>query len=401
MVFLYQATDPTGAQREGVIDAVTMEVAISSLQRRGLIIVSIKPEGSKSLLTADLKIFQHVSTKDIVIVSRQMSTLFSAQVSALQVFRLLGAECDNKFLGRTLNLVADDLQGGSSISKALSKHPKVFTPFYVNMVKSGEEAGKLDEVLLYLADYLDRTYEVTSKAKNALIYPIFVILVFIAVMTLMLTMVIPNISKILVESGQEIPFYTKVVLGISNILVHYGIWVLIGGIILGFFGFRYGQTQQGRMFYSRVKISIPFIGALNKKLFLARIADNLNTMLLSAIPIVKALDITASVVENAVYEQILKETVDAVRTGSSLSVAMARHKEIPGIMVQMMRVGEETGELGDILKTLANFYNREVKNAVDTLIGLIEPAMIVFLGVGVAVLLASVLIPIYNISGGV
>jgi type IV pilus assembly protein PilC len=269
------------------------------------------------------------------------------------------------------------------------------------MVKSGEEAGKLDEVLLYLADYLDRTYEVTSKAKNALIYPIFVIVVFCAVMTLMLTMVIPNISKILVESGQEIPFYTKVVLGISNLLVHYGVWVLIGGIIVGFFGFRYGQTQQGRMFYSRVKISIPFIGTLNKKLFLARIADNLNTMLLSAIPIVKALDITASVVENAVYEQILKETVDAVRTGSSLSVAMARHKEIPGIMVQMMRVGEETGELGDILKTLANFYNREVKNAVDTLIGLIEPAMIVFLGVGVAVLLASVLIPIYNISGGV
>jgi type II secretory pathway component PulF len=233
---------------------------------------------------------------------------------------LLGAECDNKFLGRTLNLVADDLQGGSSISKALSKHPKVFTPFYVNMVKSGEEAGKLDEVLLYLADYLDRTYEVTSKAKNALIYPIFVIVVFCAVMTLMLTMVIPNISKILVESGQEIPFYTKVVLGISNLLVHYGVWVLIGGIIVGFFGFRYGQTQQGRMFYSRVKISIPFIGTLNKKLFLARIADNLNTMLLSAIPIVKALDITASVVENAVYEQILKETVDAVRTGSSLSL---------------------------------------------------------------------------------
>lgn len=401
MIFNYKALDSTGVARDGSIDAINIDVAINSLQRRGLVISSITPEAEKSMFEKKFTLFARISNKDVVILSRQMSTLFAAQVSALRTFRLLAAETPNQLLREALEDVANDIQGGSSISNALAKHPKAFSNFYINMVRSGEESGKLDEILLYLADYLDRSYEVTTKAKNALIYPAFVIGTFVIVMVLMLTMVIPNISQILVDSGQEIPVYTKIVLAISNFVVDYGLFIFVALIIGIFFAIRYGRTEAGKLTYGRIKISTPYMGMLFRKLYLSRISDNMNTMLLSAIPIIKALEITASVVGNAVYEQIVKQTLNDVKSGAPLSDSFGKHPEMPGMMIQMIKVGEETGELGEILKNLSKFYSREVVNAVDTLVGLIEPVMIVMLGVGVAILLASVLIPIYNISAGV
>ncbi len=400
MIFKYKGIDTTGVARDGSIEAISIDVAINSLQRRGLVLSSIVPDEKRKLFAGKITFFDHVSNKEIVVLSRQMSTLFNAQVSALHTFRLLSEEAESKTMRETLSQIADDLQGGSSISKALAKYPKVFSGFYVNMIRSGEETGKLDQILLYLADYLDRTYEVTTKAKNALIYPAFVIFVFITVMVLMLTMVIPNISKILTDSGQAIPVYTRVVLGMSSLLVNYGVYFLVALIIAGFFFGRYATTKQGMAALSRTKISLPYLGNLYRKLYLSRIADNLNTMLLSAIPILKALEITSSIVGNKIYEGVLDESLAAVKGGTSLSDAFSRHPEVPGIMIQMIKVGEETGELGQILQNLSKFYSREVINAVDTLVDLIEPVMIVMLGLGVAFLLASVLVPIYNLSAG-
>src|SRR3989344_54181 len=401
MLFNYKALDQAGRESTGAIDAINVDVAINSLQRRGLVLSSITPEEKRGFLNKSISLFDRVSSKQVVILSRQLATLFEAQVSALRVFRLLSSETENAYLGRLLQQVADDIQGGSSIAKALAKHPKAFSSFYVNMVRAGEESGKLSDVFLYLAEYLDRTYEVTSKAKNALIYPAFVVVTFAVVMILMFTLVIPNISGILLESGQDIPIYTKIVIGISEFFVHYGIYLFILICIGAGFLVRYVRTPIGAYSYSRFKLAIPYIGTLYKKLYLSRIADNMNTMLLSAIPIVKAIEITADVVENHVYEEIMKEALTAVKGGSSLSDALGAHAEIPGIMSQMVKVGEETGEMGEIFKSMANFYRREVQNAVDTLVSLIEPAMIVFLGVGVAILLAAVLIPIYNISAAI
>jgi len=297
--------------------------------------------------------------------------------------------------------VADDVQGGSPISKALARHPKTFTTFYVNMVHAGEEAGKLSETFVFLADYLDRTYEVVSKAQNALIYPAFVVAVFFVVMGLMLTMVIPNISQILLDSGQEIPVYTRIVIGISDFLVHYGIFLLILLAVAVFFGYRALQTPEGRIFFDRVKLDAPYLGNLYRKIYLSRIADNLATMLLSGVPVIEAIEVTGSVVGSATYEGILATAGNDIKGGSSISEALGRHADVPGIMIAMIRVGEETGEVGNILTTVAKFYRREVTTAIDTLVGLIEPLMIVFLGLGVGTLLAAVLIPIYNISGSV
>ena len=398
MLFNYQALDNRGQTMGGSIDAITIDVAISSLQRRGFTISSIKPAESGSFIDKKFSFFGGIKVKDVVMLSRQMATLFQAQVSALRVFRLLSAETERPALRAALLDIADDLQGGSSISKALSKHPDAFSEFYVNMVRAGEEAGKLDETFGYLADHLEHSYEIVSKAKNALIYPIVVVLVFAAVMILMLVVVVPNLSKILLESGQDIPVYTKIVIGSSDLFVHYGLIMLVVLIIGGFFLWRWLKSQNGSMAFDRFKIALPYIGTLYTKLYLSRIADNMNTMLISAIPIVKTLEITASVVDNAVYKAILLDAVEGVKSGNPVSDSLGRHPEIPSIMTQMMKVGEETGELGEILKTLSRFYAREVNSAVDTLVGLIEPAMVIALGLGVGFLLASILIPIYNIS---
>lgn len=403
MLFTYKVADQSGKQLTGSIDAVNQDIAIASLQRRGLSVISITEDGKKGVvaLSSNIAFFESVSNRDIVILSRQIATLFEAQVSALRVFRLLAEQAEKPFLRKILTAVSDDLQGGNQISKALSKHPKAFSEFYVNMVKSGEESGKLDQTFQYLADYMDRNYELMSKARNALIYPAFVVATFISVMALMLTLVIPKVSAILIESGQSIPFMTRIVIGLSNVLLDYGIFVLIIGVAGGFFLFRYSKTDNGARMFDRAKLSFPYIGGLYQKLYLSRISDNMSVMLSSGIPAIRALEITGSVVGSRLYRDIIEETMENVKAGSPMSESFRKYPEIPSIVVQMLQVGEETGEVGSILEKLAKFYRREVTNAVDTLVDLIEPVMIVALGLGVGVLLASVLIPIYNVSGSV
>jgi len=402
MLFNYKAIDNANIQREGTVEAPTVDAAISAVQKRGYTLISIDETGDSDGILGALNIqftlFRAVSNKEVVILSRQIATLFQAQVSPLRIFRLLSAEMENPQLKIALNQVVEDLQAGSSISRALAAHSDIFSSFYVNLVRAGEESGSLEKSFDYLADYLDRQYEVVSKARNALVYPAFVVGIFIIVMAMMLTLVIPSITKILVESGQELPIYTRIVMGVSDFFVNYiGIMV----ILLGFGGaalWRFKQTEVGQRTFDELLISIPYLGDLQRKLLLTRICDNMSTMLASGISIVQALEVTADVVDNMVYKEIIDSALIEVKGGRSFADTLSEYPEIPGILSQMAKVGEETGSLGSILSTLANFYRREVNNAVDTLIGLIEPAMIVFLGLGVGVLLASVLMPIYNLS---
>lgn len=399
MIFKYQALDQAGAKKTGTIDALNKTVAIAALQRRGLIVVSLKGEEDKGVL--QMTLFERVPLRDVVVMSRQISTLFSSQISALKAFSLLGTTTENPLLKKKLLQIGNDLQAGSSISSALARHPDTFTTFYVAMVKAGEESGKLNEVFSYLADYLDRQYELTSKARNALIYPAFVVLVFVVVMALMFTLVIPNLSTLLLESGQEVPVYTRVIIAISEFFVNYGIFILIALALGGVYLFLASRKESGKKVLDGLKINTPFIGPLYKKMYLARISDNLHTMLSSGIPILRSIEITGEVVENRIYFEIMNQASESVKAGSSFSKALSGHDEIPQLVTQMIQVGEETGSLGDILKTLATFYKREVDDAVDTLIGLIEPVMIVLLALGVGVLLAAVLVPIYNIASGI
>ncbi len=397
MLFNYKALENSGKQASGTIEAISLDVAVGSLQKRGLVIVSIDP-AEKEPWYAKFSFANSVPYKEVVVLSRQLATLFEAQVSALKVFMLLSSEAENRVMKKALNQIVIDLQGGSPISKALAKHPHIFSNFYTSMVKSGEETGKLSNTFNYLADYYDRNYEVISKTKNALIYPAFVITVFVSVMVLMFTVIIPKISLIIKESGQPIPIYTRIVFNVSDFFIGYGFILLAGLIVFGFFVWRYVHTEEGKRALGRFELSVPYVGNLFRKLHLSIIADNMNTMVVSGIPMAKAIEITGSVVTNDVYKQIMRESLAAVTSGSSFSKSLSQYEEIPGLLVQMIKVGEESGELGSILGTVAHFYQREVVNAVDTLVGLIEPVMIVSLGLGVGVLLASVLIPIYDIA---
>jgi len=401
MLFSYKVINEKGQTQTGQIDAVSKDLAVSSLQRRKFIVVSVEAKTSATGLKKSLPFLDRVPLKDIVIMSRQLSTLFEAQVSAVKAFDLLAQNADNPKLRDVLSSVSQDMQGGITIAQAMSKHPRVFSDFYINMIAAGEESGKLTDTFTYLAGYLERQYELTSKTRNALIYPAFVIFTFIVVMILMLTMVIPRLSQILLESGQDIPIYTKVVIGISNFFVDYGIFLLILVILGGIGLYMMSRSNKGKERLDGFKLKFPYLGKLFEKLYLSRIADNINTMLSAGIPVVRTLEITGSVVGNKVYQNILNQSVEGVKAGNAMSDPFARHEQMPPIMVQMVQVGEETGSLGSILETLARFYKREVDNAVDTLIGLIEPAMIILLGVGVGFLLTSILVPIYNIASGI
>lgn len=402
MLFNYEAIINTGEKKNGSVDAVSKDSAISALQRRGYIISSIKEDITKKG-KFNFSFFgkQNIPLKDIVIMSRQMSTLFESQVSALKAFNLLAENTENQALAKILNDIAEDIKSGIYISVALSKHQEAFSDFYVNMVKAGEESGKLTQVFSYLADYLDRQYQLTSKTKNALIYPGFVIGVFIIVMIMMFTFIVPKLAAIITESGVAIPFFTKFIIAISDIFINYGIFLLVAVVIFVAYLARFSRTPSGKMYFDRLKITLPVFRNIYIKLYLSRISDNMDTMLSSSIPIIRSIELTSAVVGNRVFENILKEIAEVVKSGGSLSDAFSKHKEIPTIMSGMIKVGEETGSLGNILKTLGHFYSREVNEAVDTLVSLIEPIMIIMLGLGVGVLLSSILIPIYNIAGGV
>lgn len=398
MQFTYRARTPEGEMRSGLIEARSLDAAIELLQRSNFIVTAIRPQGGEFALGSRVKFFDRVKTREIVIFSRQLSTLFQAQVPIVPALRTLAEETDSYAFRQAITAVLEDVSAGSSLSQALSRHSRIFSKFYVNMVRAGEESGKLQEVFLYLADYLERSYALTSKAQNALIYPAFVFAAFIGVMVVMLVVVIPKLTAIFAELGQEVPFYTKLVIGLSLFLQNYGIYIL-GVLAAGAVaGWRFIQTPAGELFFDEVKIHLPLMGALLKKIYLTRLTDNLATLIAAGIPIIRALEITADVVSNRVYSAIILDAAESVKAGNTISVSFEKYREIPPLIAQMIRIGEEAGRLEFILKSAAGFYQRDVANLLENFVSLIEPALIIFLGVGVGVLVGAVLVPLYNLS---
>jgi type IV pilus assembly protein PilC len=402
MLFHYTALAKDGTKQDNVLEALNQDAALAELQKRELSVVTIEEKVVNEELEFVKKLFEKkIEQKEIVIFSRQVATLFEAGVSALKGFRLLAAENENPRFKEELIGVSDDIEGGVSLSNALQKRPDIFSPFFVNMVKSGEESGKLNQVFLFLADYLDREYELRQKTKKALTYPAFVIGTFFIIMTVMFVFVIPKMTALFIENGATLPMVTKIVIAISNFFVNYAV-VIFPGIIVGVFLFnRYSKTEEGAYNVDKFKISAPVVSNLYQKIFLARLSDNMNTMLTSGIAIVRAIEITADVVENAYYREMLLRVAGKVQTGTAFSKALAIEENLPNILIQMVHIGEETGELGYILKNLATFYKREVDTAIDSIIGLIEPAMIVGLGLGVGILVSAVLLPMYSLSDSI
>ncbi len=406
MIYHYIWLNGNGNKEEGDVDATSVDNAILILQKKGittLLEVKEKVDKNSNVFGFFIKKLtaQKIKQKDIVLFSRQVSTLFEAGVSALRAFRLLAQENENKTLQEQILAVADDIEGGISLSEALSRRPELFSNFYVNMVKAGEESGKLNEVFLFLADYLDRNYELNQKIKKALTYPSFVIGTFFAIMAAMLTFVVPKMAAMFAEEGVELPLVTRIVLFLSDLFVKYGPITFPSLAIAWFLFLRWKKTEEGGFIVDTYSLKLPVVKNLLQKIFLQRLADNMNTMLSNGVPIVKSIDITTSILDNLVYKRLLMRVSQKVQTGKSFSKALYEEPLVPNILVQMVHIGEETGELAYILKNLAMFYRRELDTAIDSMIGLIEPAMIVGLGLGVGVLVSAILLPMYSLTDAI
>lgn len=398
-VFDYQARTREGEARQGTVDAPSLESAIDTLQRNSLVIISVVPAMEAGILSGGrIRIFDRVKPGEVVVLSRQLATLFEAKVPVIQALKTLVNESSKGVLKEAMAAILDDVNGGSSLSLAMSRHPRVFSQFYISMVRSGEESGKLQEVFTYLADYLERSYTLSSKARNALIYPAFVFTSFIGVVVVMLVVVIPKLTSIFEQTGQAVPFYTQIVISTSNFLRAWG-WILLILIAAGVAVlWRYAKTDSGKFVMDNIRIRVPILGGIYQKIYLTRFADNLGTLIVSGLPILRALQITSEVVGNKVYEQAIRSAAESVKGGSTIATAFESHSAIPPLVTQMIRIGEESGRLDSILRSIARFYQRDVDSLLENLVALIEPALIIFLGIAVGGLVASILVPLYNLS---
>ncbi len=401
MQFNYQAKTQNGEIQMGTVEAGSKESAIGILQDRNLVVVSLEETTRVPIFSRSIKLFQKVKVKELTLFYRQLAILFEAEVSPIDSLRILAEQVKNPIFKEVLFDVGNDVRGGESLSSAMEKHPKVFSSFYVNVVRAGEATGGLQDVLKYLADHAEREYNLNSKIKGAFTYPIAIFSLFIIIGTAMMIFVIPQMISMLKELGGELPFTTKVLLAISNFLRSF-FW-LIGIIIIGLVVVlkKVHEKPKGKLFFDSLKLQIPIFNELFKKIYLARFAENLKTLLRGGISILKAMDITATVVGNKVYEDIILEARERVRVGETISGSFRNHpKEISSLITQMVGVGEKTAQLDNILDKIATFYQQDVDRMVGNMTQLIEPIMILFLGGGVGFLVASILMPIYNATSG-
>ncbi|MEA2113263.1 MAG: type II secretion system F family protein, partial [Patescibacteria group bacterium] len=316
-----------------------------------------------------------------------------------QSLRILGKQIENRSLKEVVNTVATDVDGGMSFSKALGKHPKAFSSFSANLIKSGEVSGRLQETLNYLADHLEKEYYLISKVRGAMTYPAFILGVFVIVGVLVMVMVIPNLTSILLEAEQELPWSTRIVITASDFIRGSGWLIALFLVIAGAVGARYKKTKKGKFYWDVFKLKMPIFGKIFQKTYLARFSDNLSVLIKGGVSIVRSLNISGRVMGNSVFQQIIFQARDEVKMGKSISLVLEKHKEFPPLFCQMIKTGEKTGKLDIILGKLSDFYGKEVDNTVNNLSQIIEPLLIVILGIGVSILVFSVFIPIYNLAG--
>ncbi len=397
MKFNYKARNKDGLIQSGEVLAVDQNKAEKLLSENGLTIISL--EASDDDFLAKFNIFgKSVNNKDLVLFSRQLATLISAHVPIIQSLRILQDQITGKYLLSIIDELITSVENGDSLSSAMIKHSDVFGSVYVSMVKSGEVAGSLDKSLVYLADQLEKDYELRAKVKGALTYPLFVLVALLVVGILMFKFVLPNLTAVLEEQGGNLPLVSVYLIAFTKFFgVYWWIFLMaLAGLILGV---RYAiTTPSGRHHWDNSKIHLPIIGDIFKKIYLARFARNLSTLVVGGIPIIKALQIVADIINNVIYRDIILDTVTKISAGKSISEGLSGHEEFPNIVTQMVKVGEQTAQLDDIMSKLANFYEKEVDNKVGTLTTLLEPIIMVILGIGVGVLVAGILMPIYNLA---
>lgn len=399
MKFKYTARNEGGEVQAGIVEAASRDLAIKILQDNKLYILSLDTSDSKSLLERSFGFFKRVKVKDLMLFTRQFSTLISSEVTISDSLRTLHKQVSNPVLKDAIFEIYTDVDGGLYLSQAISKHDKIFSEFYINMIRSAEVSGRLEETFDFLSDYLEKENNLNNKVRNAMIYPIFVIVVFIAVVAIVLTVVIPQLRSIFAETQVALPFLTRILLSLGDIATSWGWAVLIVIVVGTIFAVRYFKTKEGKMVWDEFSVNFPIFGDLIKKIAITRFTTSASVLLKGGLPIANSIEISGRVVSNNLYQRLLNETADNIRKGNTISSTFASYPQyFPPLVAQMIAIGESSGKLDDLLNKISSFYNEEVQTTITTIVELIQPAMIVFLGVFIGLFVAAVLVPIYNLA---
>lgn len=399
--FIYEGKTLRGEPRKGEIEASSLAVATANI-RRQQIITSKVAEKKAVGFTLKLPGFGgKVTTKEIVIFTRQFATMIDAGLPLVQCLDILSSQQPNPLFKTTLTEIKKSVEGGSTFADALRKHPKIFDDLYVNLVAAGEVGGILDTILGRLAGFMEKAEKLKGKIKGALMYPLVISIIAVVIVGGLLLFVVPIFEGMFKDFGRALPAPTQFVVNLSNVLKAY--WYIfigtIAGIVIGLKQFN--ATPKGRVVMDGIKLKLPIFGDLIRKTAVARFTRTMSTMMSSGVPILEALEIVAKTAGNKIIEEAIMKTRTALSQGKTLAEPLAEAKVFPSMVVQMIAVGESTGALDAMLSKIADFYEEEVDQAVDTLMSLIEPVFMAFLGVTVGGLIIALYLPIFSLAGAV
>ena len=399
MKFKYRARTSTGDLQVGLVTATSRNDAANILTSNGLFVLILDEVKEGAWYQRALDFTSRVKKKDLMIFTRQFATLLSARVPLDDALATLQKQTQNPTLYSIISEIMTDVEAGLSLSQSLEKYNRVFSDFYVSMVRSAEVTGRVDEAVDFLADYIEKQTILISKVRNALIYPVVMILLFFVVAGIMVIVVFPQIGPVFEEAGVDLPIFTKLLLAGGNFLAQW--WWAVASIfgVFVIIGADYFRTAEGRTLMDEILFRVPLINKLLKELYVARFSESLSVLIKGGIPITKAVEITGHNVGNVSYREALHDVADNLQKGMSLSQGLDRHSKLfPPLVSQMVAIGESTGRLDALLSKVSDFYSREVDGLVGSLVELIQPILMIVIGVLVGVLFASILIPIYNLA---
>ena len=394
-VFVYRAKDSTGEDRTGEIETSDLHTAVITLRKKGLIVIKVSPHlGQENFLT---RFLNRVSFSDLVSVTRQLATMVGAGLVLSDALDILSEQQEHKKLGKVLSEVSSDVKSGLTLAQAFGKHPEVFPSLYVNLVKSGEASGKLDEVLLKMSDSLEKEREFKSRVRGAMVYPVIVITMMGMVMLIMVTFVMPRLTSLYKQSSIELPLPTKILIGISDFIIGFW-WLIIALVVIGVVIFRrWVHSPSGSLIFDSLVLKIPLVGKIITSVTLTNFCRTFGLLIGSGIPLLDSINIVADVTTNTSFKTALKQAYEGVAKGLSFS-SLLNANIFPKLVPQMVKVGEETGKVDEIFYKLASYFESESDNMVKNLTVAIEPVVLVILGVGVAFLVIAVILPIYKLT---
>jgi len=400
MKFNFKVKAPGGEYREGTVEASSKEVAVAILQKSDLLPIDVRPEEDEDdFFRFILRKYDKVTAKELVIFFRQLAILIEARVPIVVALNAISEQSSGKYLQKIIKEVARDIENGLPFSFALEKHRDVFTPLMINIIKAGEASGNLKKSVDYVANNIEKNYKLTSRVRGAMIYPAIILLVFFIVGFLTITLILPKLTVMIKDLGADVPWYTNVIIAIGDFMQVYwwAVLIVVAGMFVG--TIYYLNSEDGKKEFDVIKMKLPVFGSIFEGVYVSRFAENLGVLLTGGIPIVKALEIVSLVVGNSVYEKIIMRASQEVKIGGDVSTIFSKSELIPPVVAHMIRIGEESGQLDVVLGHIARFYDQETETATKNLSSLIEPFLMVLIGIAVAFLAFAILMPIYNIAG--